>query len=179
MTVQWSGTCWCMLTPCWSSPWVESTPILLDATGEKGVVFTHLLNLTFIGWFFFMDLQALERPAFAEHWLKSLSSGGNGLERFSFDATLGWACSSRVVSWWRSTRTVSSRSGSQSLANWCRRCSRRSKGWWRTKSKPSNIIMLSQDPDSPPKVFSLCSHRWSWVADGSQEVFWVRTKRCY
>ena len=42
-----------------------------------------------------------------------------------------WTTSSQVGSLWRSTRTVYSQSGFLSRANWCRRCSQKSRDWWR------------------------------------------------
>ena len=42
-----------------------------------------------------------------------------------------WATFSQVGSLWRSTRTVYSQSGFLSRANWCRRCSQKSRDWWR------------------------------------------------
>ena len=68
-------------------------------------------------WFSSTGLPALERRACAEPSLKNLLSD--------------WASFSQVGSLWRLTPTVYSQNGFLSRGNWCRRCSQKSRDWWR------------------------------------------------
>lgn len=107
---------------------------------------------------------------------KACHQVSGAVKTFSFYITLGWVSSSKVASLWRSIHTVSSPNGFRSLANWCRRCSQRSRGSWRIKSETccrcrKNYFLFLE-------VSCVCSHRWGWVADSSQEGFWIRAKWC-
>ena len=136
---------------------VDSNIVGCNRSFESPANYPQQLYLT--EWFSSTGLPALERRACAEPSLRNLLSGiftrerlfmprhdaiGGGSQPYctwdlpapplvvvAIQLSPDWATFSQVGSLWRSTRTVFSQSGFPSRANWCRRCSLKSRDWWR------------------------------------------------